>query len=470
MRVGLSILVVAVAWLAVGNSALAQDPDTGRSFIQQQRLIDEKLREERREIAPITEVLDFQWGGWIEYYLFHFDDGVQKSRFVQRPGMAFWTRLRIDDGAHEVFARAKIRYTYFSHGDEIERQQDWWGPNFDRAWYQIDIGKAFRLNEPSDPYQLRARIGRQPILFGTGYALDLPLDAALVEAKIHDFRVHGLFGKTIGSFPNVDRSEPVDSHSHRLFYGVQVTYDGWEDHVPFVYAVWNDDKTDERPRDWDQNYSYDSFYLGLGSRGEPLRNLTYWAEAVYESGHSFGDGDFLHRDYVEAFGWDVGVEYLFDVPTRPRVAAEYMFASGDPDREFSPTSALGGNSNGRKDTSFVGFGYRDAGIASGLIPANLHIWRVGASFAPLEKHALFRDFEVGTNWFLYHKNHARGAISDFTADRRSGYAGWEMDYFINWRLASDVAWTARWGMFFPGDAFSDRHTRHFIFTGLTWSF
>jgi len=45
-----------------------------------------------------------------------------------------------------------------------------------------------------------------------------------------------------------------------------------------------------------------------------------------------------------------------------------------------------------------------------------------------------------------------------------------MDYFINWRLSSDLSWTIRWGTFFPGAAYSEQDTRHFIFTGLTWSF
>ena len=470
MRSGSAILVVVLIGLATTAVATAQSDESSRSFLQQQRLIDEKLRAERLETAPLTEKLDLQWGGWIDYYLFHFDDGIQDSRFVQRPGLSLWTRLSLDDGAHVLFARARLRYTHFRRGDEINRRTDWWGPNFDRAWYQIDVGKALRLTRPSDPFQLQVRTGRQPVMLGTGYGLDMPLDAVLLTGKLYDLHVTGLIGKTIGSFPNIDRSGPVDSHSHRLMYGVELRYDGWQRHRPFVYALWNDDKTDERPKDWDQNYSYDTFYLGFGSRGELAHNLNYWAEGVFESGRSFGDGDFLRRDYVEAYGWDIGLEYLFDVPTRPRVSAEYMFASGDPNRRFSPTNALGGNHGDRKDSSFVGFGWRDTGISAALTPSNLHIWRVGASFAPLEKHEFFRDLEVGTNWFLYHKNRARAAISDFTAEQYEGHVGWEMDYFINWRLASDLSWTARWGAFFPGTAYQDRGTRHFIFTGLTWSF
>ena len=101
----------------------------------------------------------------------------------------------------------------------------------------------------------------------------------------------------------------------------------------------------------------------------------------------------------------------------------------------------------------------------------MHVLRFGGSLLPFEdKVEALRNLELGTNWFLYHKNHAIAAISDPTADLRSGNVGWEMDYYLNWRMTSDLSWTVRWGAFFPGEAYSDRGTRHFVFTGVTWSF
>jgi hypothetical protein len=334
----------------------------------------------------------------------------------------------------------------------------------------VDVGKALRLTKPSDPLQMRIRVGRQDTQLGTGYALDLPTDSVWVEGDIYDFTIAGLFGKTISSYANIDQSEPVNSHMARRLFGVQVSYNGIEDHQPFAYALWNDDYTDERPQDPFQNYAYDTQYFGFGSRGTIIDNLNYWTEWVWESGRSYGDGDFLSRDYVHAWGWDIGLEYFFDVRTRPRVMFEYMFGSGDPDRTFSPTNAAGGNRFGDKDSGFNGLGYRDTGISAALIPSNLHIWKAGASFQPLESVEFLRDLELGTNWFLYHKHHERAAISDTTAGQYQGYVGWEMDYFVNWRIASDIAWTFRWGAFFPGDAYQDQDMRNFFFTGITWSF
>ncbi len=463
-------IATAIALFAAGGAFAQSAPPVSDPLLQQQRLVDDKLRTQRSELAPLDSLVDWQWGGWIDYFVFHFNDGIQSQRVLQRPGMSAWTRLRIDDGAHEVFARMRLTFEYFNHGDHYGRRQDWVGPNLDRGWYAVDVGRALRLTQPSDPLQMRIRIGRQDTQLGTGYAFDLPTDSVWVEGDVYDFTVAGLFGKSIASYPNIDRSNPVDSHMARRFFGVQVTYRGLEDHEPFAYALWNDDYTDERPQDPFQNYAYDTQYFGIGSRGTIAENLNYWAEGVWESGRSYGDGDYYSRDSVRAWGVDAGLEYLWAVRTRPRFALEYMFGSGDPDRLFSPTNAAGGNRGDRRDTGFNGLGYRDTGIASALVPSNLHIWKASASFQPLEQVELLRDLELGTNWFLYHKNHSRAAISDTTAGQFKGFVGWEMDYFINWRLASDVSWTIRWGAFFPGDAYQDQTVRNFLFTGITWSF
>jgi hypothetical protein len=462
---------LAAVLLAGAVPAGAQSDQPSESLIQQIRLIDERSRQDRLSAAPVQSLLDFQYGGTLDYYLFHFNDGVQSERLLQRPGLTVWTRLRADDGAHELFARMRLTYQYFNPGDEYSRQQDWVGPNFDRVWYAVDVGRALHLTGPDTRAALKIRVGRQDVTFGTGYALDLPMDAVLFEARLDDLRVQGLFGRSIGSYPNIDRSAPVDSHSARRFFGVQLLYDGIDGQYPFAYALWNDDFTDERPKDRLQNYSYDTQYFGFGSRGRFfLDRLSYHTEMVIESGRSYGDGNFARRDIVRAFGMDFGLEYRFAAPMRPRLAFDYMFASGDGDRIGSPTNAAGGNRSDREDSSFSAFGYRDTGIAAGYALSNVHIFKFGGSLAPLEKIELFRDFEVGSNWFVYAKNQHRGAVSDVTAGEFEGFLGWEMDYFINWRLASDLAWTIRWGAFFPGNAYGDQHWRNFWFTGLTWSF
>ena len=60
-------------------------------------------------------------------------------------------------------------------------------------------------------------------------------------------------------------------------------------------------------------------------------------------------------------------------------------------------------------------------------------------------------------------------IEEPTEDTR--YLGAEADLFINWQVSSDVAFTLRYGCFFPGQGVqTDHDERHFLFTGLTYAF
>src|SRR5262249_27181024 len=161
--------------------------------------------------------------------------------------------------------------------------------------------------------------GRQQVTFGTGYTLDMPLDSVLIDSKISDIAITTLIGKTIASYPNIDRSESVDTHSARQLYGIQAKYTAFQHHEPFAYALWNNDSTDGRQKDFFQDYGYDTQYFGFGSRGELGHSWHYWSEVTFEQGHGFNDGDYIRRNYVDAWGWDVGIEHLWDCMHHSRV-------------------------------------------------------------------------------------------------------------------------------------------------------
>jgi hypothetical protein len=441
------------------------------AFLQQQRQVEQSLLEEFDAAIPPTQQISVDYGGWYNFFGFLYDDGVESSRTLRLNDLRLWGSLSAAGGAHTGLVRGRLSYDDFNTGDSFDgNDDDWVGPNLERGWYRFDLNPALRAyGGESSPVDFNFQIGRQYVEFGTGYALSLPLDALTVTAKAADVQVTGLWGTTIRSFSDIDRTRPGSDGSDRDFFGVQITYQGFERHEPFAYTFWNSDDRGESPVDPLQNYDYDAYYMGFGSRGELLTHLRYGNEWVFEHGRSYGDRKFLHRDDINAWGWDLQLEYLWPVKTRPRFLLEYMFASGDPDRLFSPTDARGGNTRG-DDTSFVAFGYRDTGLSFAPRLSNIHIWRGGASFFPFERISALRRLETGTDWFLYWKHHRDGAISDPLADRQSGYGGWEMDTFANWRITSDLALTVRYGVFFPGSTFSDQTTRTFLLTGVTYSF
>jgi len=418
---------------------------------------------------PADQKVNVDWGGWYNTWLFLFDDGINSSRTFRRNDFRLWGGATLDQGAHEMYARMRLSYIDFNHGDSYDgNEDDLDGPNLERGYYQFDLQKALKAyGGKTTSNNFKLKIGRDLVEFGTGYALSMPLDHVQLTGEVAKIEVSGLMGRSFHTIKDIDRSRPHSDNMERNFLGIQTKYKGLEKHEPFAYIFWNDDqKSERRPL---QGFAYDSVYTGFGSRGELIKNLRYSTEWVFENGRSYGNRRYRHRDAIQAWAFDATLEYLSQWKLRPRFVGEYMFASGDGDRRGSPTNAIGGNSRGN-DTGFVGFGYRDTGLSFAPWLSNVHIWRAGASFLPLEHHEVFKNQELGTDWFLYCKNHSDGAVSDATADDRSGYLGWEMDYFANWRITSDLALTLRFGSFFPGEAFSDETTRTFFLTGLTWSF
>ncbi len=456
--------------LVVCATARGQATD---AFLNQQRALEEQIRQQLDTELTLDQRAIFDFGGSYSFYTFLYDDGLNSSRTLRRHDGRLWARAAMDQGAHEAYARARMSFLDFNAGDSFDgNDNDWEGPQLERGWYQFRLRNAMQAyGRKQVPYDLRARVGRQYVEFGTGYALSLPLDALTLTGEYANFELTGLISNTVHSMNDVDLSRPGSHDTDRNFYGVQLRYLGLQQHKPFVYAVWNQDKNHESCPDLLQEYDYESHYVGFGSTGSIVStDVQYSMEWVFEGGNSYGDRRFLHRDDIDAWGFDVMVEYLMPVATKPRFLAEYMFASGDPDRIGSPTDAVGGNRRDHDDTSFIDFGFRDTGLSFAPQRSNIHIWRAGASFFPFEKVEAIKDIELGTDWFLYWKNHKAGAVSDELADLPDGYLGWEMDWFLNWRLTSDLSWTVRYGAFFPGSAFSDQTSRYFFLTGLTWSF
>ncbi len=456
--------------VALCGTVSGQATDT---FINQQRNLEEQIRAELDRELTVDQRASLDFGGSYNFFVFLYDDGVNSSRTLRRHDGRLWVRATADEGTHEGYARGRLSYVDFNSGDSLYgRDDDWDGPNLERGYYQFCLKNAMKAYARQRvPYDLRLKIGRQYVELGTGYAVSLPLDAIMLTGELAGFQIMGLMGNSVHSWDDIDQSRPGSDSSDRNFFAVQVKYTGIRQHEPYFYAAWNDDRSNENPVDPLQSYSYDSRYFGFGSTGSIVStNVRYSTEWVFEGGRSYGDRMFLYKDTIHAWGWDMIVEYLMPVPMKPKLQAEYMFASGDGGRLYSPTNAVGGNTGDREDTSFIGFGYRDTGLSFAPSLSNVHIWRVGASFFPFERMEFLKEMELGTDWFLYAKHHSAGAVSDGLADLDHGFLGWEMDWFANWRITSDLSWTARYGVFFPGGAFGDQTTRYFFVTGLTWSF
>ncbi len=460
-----------LATAVVAHAQIAEPQRDPSAFLNQQRAVEERLRSELDAQMGAAGKAAFDWGGWYSFNLFLFDDGVESSRTLRRHDLRLWGRLTLDEGAHEVYVRGRTSLLDFNSGDSYDgNDDDIDGPNLERGYYRFNLAKALRSDSGRViDYNLVVTAGRDLVQFGTGLTLAAPLDHVALKGTYRDFELTTFAGKSVGSSDDFDLSR-TDNRSHRNFVGSQLKYLGYERHEPFAYLLWQRDRNHEDFFPLFQEFDYDSFYAGFGATGEITQGLRYETECVFETGENYANRSFRSTNDIEAWAFRAELEYLFLGPRKARASFEYLFGSGDSDRLTSPTNTLDGNVGDGEDNSFVGFGYSDTGLSFAPLYANLHMWRIGGSFYPYPDRRELRRLQLGTDWYLYHKHHASAAVSDPTATVGSGYLGWEMDYYANWRVTSDFAWTARLGAFFPGQAFDDTSWRPFLLLGMTWSF
>ena len=193
----------------------------------------------------------------------------------------------------------------------------------------------------------------------------------------------------------------------------------------------------------------------MGLSGKVSSSFSYWGEFIKEYGRSYADAaeTSLKRCDIDAWAFDAGAKYKFDFYSHPVLEAEVAYGSGDEDRN-RVTNTSGGNING-DDTNFLYFGTFNAGYALSPRLSNLYIYKVAVSFKPFEKISFIKDnIALGLKFFVYKKDKKEGGIYDIDATEPENDVGEEFDFFLHWRMRPNLYLTAKYGIFFPGDAYT----------------
>jgi len=455
-------LAAVVVMAMFGGHAMAQPAAT--------RIYDEQLRVKLDQIDPEVREKDVDVGGWLNMAIFNYDDASARiDRKMRQYELSGWASLNLQ-GVHKAYVRGLANYDDWSG-----LRHDESGTEVERAWYQFDLGKLLENQAgKAVPVGVRVKLGRDFMSIGTSLVLSTTMDMGKVEVTAGDWELMAFIGSTLRDSWNIDNSVVVANRQQRWLTGFEAAYLGFSQHRPFVYYMHNDDNTDPAAGAPGQSYEYNSDYIGIGSTGTLIvSNLRYQVEGVAELGKTYSVGRTSGQDRIQAWAVDAMIEYLFvDCPTKPRVGFEYLFASGDSDRATSPIATDGGNRAGTVDHGFGAFGFRDLGLALSPEISNIHVYAINASLFPLEHIEMFEKMEVGTKLFFYSRAHGSAPISDPTTNSEANSTGFEMDYFCNWRLTSDLALTVRYGVFYPGNAYDggDKSGRQFLYSGLVFSF
>lgn len=486
---GYSKIVAAIVLLGLTGPTLAQvEADAVQRLERSLRQAESDYLLKANPALSIGERALLEYGGLATFAVLAIDDVDQETHILRQTDVQLFAHLSID-GAHEFFGRLRFTYDDWNSGDDFDGRGDRLRePLGDRWWYKFDLRRAIESSEGVSPdYNLTIKAGRQFVEWGAGLTFSDQLYGVLATAELGDFELEGLIGMTPNdSVIDFDSSRPdFDRNTERFFYGGKLAYTGIAGHKPYVFGLVQEDDNNDDVQTitvagiaTPTRFGYDSHYIGVGSTGTITDRLLYSAEFVYQGGDSLSTPIALApgptlavqtREDIEAWAADFQLTYLVRGANRTRLEFETLLASGDDDRLLDTSNTIFGNASGSNDNSFNAFGFAQTGLAFGAPISNLLMFRVGASTFPLPETKPFRNLQVGVDFFVFNKLDTDAPIDEGTSDDR--YLGFETDVFLAWRITSDVAVNVRYGVFFPGEAISvDHDTRHFLYTGFSYSF
>ena len=447
------------AFLAAASWATAQD-------VQQQRILEEERRREMDEQARTDAAFDqpFVWdvGGWIHSEFIQLDDAPDREqRTLRYLDLRLWAEARISK-RYVVYVRSQTEYTDFNSGDQFESEDD----NELRAFHIDQAYVEGDLSSEND--EITVRLGRQFYSLGRGLLFNGLGYGGMGSWSSGRLGVRAFLAHSIIHDDDIDQSLPNNDDSRRAFGALELNYRLDGRHRVYGMALVERDLNKEDPENALQDWDYNANYLGAGARGQVAGDLHYALEGTYEFGSSIAAGSTEAED-IRAFAFTVMLDYRPEAGLSPYFAVEYLFGSGDGDRG-SVTDTASGNLAGTDDEGFLPFGFVQTGYS--LFPrlSNIHIFRLGGSFRPLESVEMFRYLEVGAFGYLYRKDEADAPISDSRSFLQDVDVGKEVDLFLRWRVASDVGISINYGRFMPGDAYAEQQDRDFISAGMTYSF
>lgn len=483
--------------LAAVLFGLAATPAIGQISDQQLRSVEDRLRALEEQFVlranpalTVGERMTVDYGAVVNVSFLAIDDDAQNTRILRQTDGRLYGRVSVD-GVHNFFGRLRFLYQDFDTGDSFRGDGDrFQNPIGDRYWYGFDYRRAVEAYEGRyTDWNFTLQVGLQYVSWASGLTYSDELYALRLTAEHSDYlQWEGLVGQTPNNFVvDFDSTRPdFDENTKRYLIGNKLTLLTFEEHRPYVYYLIQRDDNDTGFTNvvagpvFPTYLNYDSEYLGAGSTGQLLPKLFYEVEGVYQTGEGLSNSFVTGvggvpvaapqtTEDIEAWALRSELRYLFYDDARTRLEFETLFASGDSDRTFDTSNTFGGNTPGTNDNAFNSFGFANTGLAFAAPLSNLAMFRLGASTYPLHNSEMFKELQVGIDFFMFNKLNSEAPIDEATKDLN--HLGVEVDLFANWRVTSDLGVFVRYGVFAPGPAIiADKDERHYFFTGITYSF
>lgn len=329
----------------------------------------------------------------------------------------------------ELFTEIEAARTFtLAHGDGIS------SPSHDE---ELNLKQLYFDLEDLPIDKLRLRFGRQEFEDKREWLYDQELDGLHLFYELGKWSAE-LSATRLSTFrENLLTNDDYDEHLN--FYMAYGSYQPVRQHEFNAYTILIDDRSQA---------STEQALLGLRSKGTLLDRIDYWTELATVRGQDKGVD-------LRGYALELGATYRFTTVFSPSLSLAYAFGSGDSnsedslDRSFRQTGIQDntGRFNGVEDFQFYG---------EALDPelSNIHIITAGLGIRPTKKSSLD---------LVYHHYHqdkaAEGKLRDaWIREETLGESrdlGQGLDIIVGYREVRNLQLYARYGLFFPGEAFAD---------------
>lgn len=336
----------------------------------------------------------------------------------------------------------------------------------------IDLDQAF-ISMSAVNGAVKFSAGRKYYSIGTGLVLNGRGDGAEFDyaASVLSVKLLGLYTGLLikDNNPYGLSDKDFTDGSERLFSGAVLSADAGNQQLYF-FGLLQSDRSNKNDTD---NKKYNSQYYGAGINGFVLNDISYFAEAVFESGESYitkVSGN--EKSKIAAYAFNTGINYFIPIPLNPTLIFQYAFGSGD---SYRSNYTYGNREESDEatgyDKGFISFGTYSGGYALKPQLSNIHIIRGGVTIVPFSGSDLiyFKKMSVGAKYSYYLKDEQDSCINAGEAANHKSYIGQGIDISLRWQVFYDASFYINYGLFLPGDAYEKTDSNNFIMAGINLS-
>lgn len=299
---------------------------------------------------------------------------------------------------------------------------------------------------------LTVRAGRQEFEDKREWLYDEELDGIRVFYEQQNWSVELSASRQLSFRENLISDDSYDEH--RNYYMAYTSYEPLKGHELNAYTIVVDD------READDTL----VHFGMRSSGRFQEQLAYWAEL----GAVRGQED---NTDVRGYGFDVGATYTFASKFSPALTLAYAFGSGDSDTDDSVDRNF--RQTGIQDNTGRFIGVEDFQLyGEALDPelSNIGILTIGAGIRPSPKSSVELIYHHYRQNELVEDEIRNASIRAETAGQ-SHDIGQGLDIVLGYHEIKNLQLYARYGLFFPGDAFEESaDTAHTFQVGFEYEF